>query len=60
MKRKYWMVEKQSDGQYKPVKKIVCEVTGEMSDKSKVWTEIETGKQFFCCRICNHYMFIKM
>lgn len=60
VKKTLWLVERQIDGQYKPIRKITCEVTGEMSDKSKVWTDVETDKQYFCCRICGHYMFVKM
>ena len=39
---------------------ITCEVTGEMSDGSKVWTDIKTGKQYFCFRILGKYGFVKM
>ena len=61
MKRTYFLCVKQKDGQYIPTRKITCEVTGEMNDKqkTKVWTDIETGEQYWCSRICGHYMFYK-
>ena len=38
-------------------RKITCEVTGEMSDGTKVWTEILTGNQYFCHRYHGVYYF---
>ena len=37
--------------------KITCEVTGEMSDGSKVWTDIKTGEQYFLTRMLRKYYF---
>lgn len=37
--------------------KITCEVTGEMADRSKVWTDQKTGKQYFLLRMLGHYYF---
>jgi len=42
-----------------PVRKITCEVTGEMDTGEKVWTDLETGEQYFCCRMLGHWMFYK-
>ena len=44
-------------GEWIPVRKITCEVTGEMNDGAKVWTDIETGEQYFLTRMLGHYMF---
>ena len=37
--------------------KITCEVTGEMADGAKVWTDIETGEQYFLTRMLGKYYF---
>lgn len=43
--------------QWIPAEKITCELTGEMADGSKVWTEVETGEQYFLTRMLGKYMF---
>lgn len=43
--------------QWIPTRKITCEVTGEMSDGAKVWTDIESGEQYFLTRMLGKYMF---
>ncbi len=45
-------------GQWIPTEKITCEVTGEMSDGVKVWTDVETGEQYYLTRMLGKYMFI--
>ena len=40
-----------------PTEKITCEVTGEMSNGAKVWTDVETGEQYFLTRMLGEYMF---
>ena len=40
-----------------PTRKITCEVTGEMNDGAKVWTDVETGEQYFLARLLGKYMF---
>lgn len=60
MKRTYWVLEKTDDPQYmgwKTTKKITCEVSGEMVDGTKVWTDYETGEQYWCTRILGKYYF---
>ena len=58
MKRTYWKVEQLEGGQWTASEKITCEVTGEMNDHTKVWTEIKTGKQYFCFRMKGIYYFM--
>ena len=36
---------------------ITCELTGEMDNGAKVWTDIEDGEQYFLTRIKGRYMF---
>ena len=43
--------------QWTPTEKITCEVTGEMSNGAKVWTDVETGEQYFLTRMLGEYMF---
>ena len=43
--------------QWTPTEKITCEVTGEMSNGAKVWTDVETGEQYFLTRMLGKYMF---
>lgn len=43
--------------QWIPTEKITCEVTGEMSNGAKVWTDVETGEQYFLTRMLGEYMF---
>lgn len=40
--------------------KITCEVTGEMDTGTKVWTDIETGEQYFLTRMLGKYYFYKI
>ena len=58
-----WLIVHQDDGEYSgqwiPTKKITCEVTGEMDTGTKVWTDIETGEQYFLLRMQGKYMFYK-
>lgn len=44
---------------WKEDKKITCECTGEMDTGTKVWTDIETGEQYFLTRMNGKYMFFK-
>ena len=39
--------------------KITCEVSGEMDTGEKVWTELETGEQYFCTRMLGTYYFFQ-
>lgn len=41
------------------IKDITCEVSGEMSDGTKVWTDLESGEQYYLMRIKNKYLFYK-
>ena len=36
---------------------ITCEVTGEMNSGAKVWTDIESGEQYFLSRLFGKYYF---
>ena len=38
---------------------ITCEVTGEMSDGAKIWTDISCGGQFFLGRAAGRFYFYK-
>ena len=44
-------------GEWVATEMITCEVTGEMDTGEKVWTDIETGEQYFLTRMCRHNMF---
>lgn len=44
--------------QWTPGKTITCEVTGEMDDHSKVWTDIEDGEQYCLMRMLGKYNFV--
>ena len=44
---------------WRTVKWITCEVTGEMATGEKVWTDTQTGEQYFCMRVLNKYYFYK-
>jgi hypothetical protein len=62
-KRTYWLMEQfKINGKLYNVasRKITCEVTGEMSDGTKVWTDTETGHQYCCGRVSGHWYFIEM
>ncbi len=48
-----------NDGQWTAGEKITCEVTGEMDDGTKVWSDIETGEQWFLMRMLGRYYFYK-
>ena len=39
--------------------RITCEVTGEMVTGEKVWTDAETGDQYFCIRFYGQYFFCR-
>ena len=39
---------------------ITCEVTGTMSDGSRVWTCADNGKQYSCYRLFGKYFFCAM
>lgn len=60
MKRTCWKLKHLDNGQWTAEEKITCEVTGEMNDNTKVWTETETKKQYFCFRIKGVYYFCEM
>lgn len=45
---------------YEIEKTATCEVTGEMSTGTKVWTEVETGEQYFLTRLDGHYNFFQV
>lgn len=58
MKRTATLIKQAEDGrQWVPVKQITCEVAGEMSDGSKVWSDVDTGEQYFLTRFLGKYMF---
>ena len=44
-------------GEWWPEKTITCELTGVTEHGSNVWTEIETGEQYYLSRMCGHYSF---
>ena len=58
-KRTYWLIKINDDAfhSWTLVQKITCEVSGQMEDGSLVWTDIETGEQYFCSRLLGHYYF---
>lgn len=60
-RRTYWLLEKTNDpafiNGYKADHKITCEVTGEMVDGTKVWTDPTTGEQYWCARLSGVYYF---
>lgn len=58
-RRTYMLIEFNHDryNTFREVRKITCEVTGEMAQGPKVWTDVETGKQYFCSRMLGHYYF---
>ena len=59
-KRTAYLNVRHEDGrQWIPSKKITCECTGEMSTGEKVWTDVETGEQYFLLRMLGKYMFFK-
>ena len=63
MKRTAMKIVKQELTEYgwtwKEEKPITCECTGEMDTGTKVWTDIETGEQYFLTRINGKYSFFK-
>ena len=58
-KRTYWMITINNDycHSWTLVRKITCEVTGQMASGALVWTDVETGEQYFCSRMLGHYYF---
>lgn len=36
---------------------VTCELTGQMDTGENVWTDIETGEQYFLTRLKGRYMF---
>lgn len=59
-KRTYWLAEKVPGSPYHEftaTRKITCEVTGQMADGALIWTDVETGKQYFCFRLLGVYYF---
>ena len=44
---------------WKADKKITCECTGEMDTGAKVWTDTESGEQYFLTRLNGRYSFYK-
>lgn len=59
MRRTAVLIIRQDDGQWIPDRKITCEVTGEMVDGTKIWTDIESGEQYWLTRMLGKYMFFK-
>lgn len=62
-KRTYWLAEFISGSpchEWTATRKITCEVTGQMSDGTLVWTEVETGEQYFCFRMLGTYYFYQV
>lgn len=59
MKKTATLVEIGWDQTYTMIGRITCQVTGEMSDGAKVWTDEETGEQYFLGRIGGFYYFYK-
>lgn len=59
MKRSAQKVKIDSSGKVTFCYKITCMVTGEMCDGRKVWTDLETGEQYFLYKVSNHYIFMK-
>ena len=65
MKRTYTLMEITDDGQWNLLDKITCEVTGEMNDRTKVWTRVDEDgelildEQYFCTRLFGHYYFFQ-
>ena len=45
--------------EWKEYEPITCEVVGEMDTGTKIWQDIETGKQYFAWRIFGKYYFSK-
>lgn len=53
------IVKVENTDEWKEDKKITCECTGEMDTGAKVWTDIESGEQYFLTRLNGKYMFFK-
>ena len=58
MKRTAPKVKWLEGNQWTAGEKITCEVTGEMDTGTKVWTDIESGEQYFLSRMFGQYYFI--
>lgn len=50
MKKTGYVVEIENEKAILTQRQITCEVTGEMSDGTKVWTNIEKEEEQFYCR----------
>lgn len=61
-RRTYWLIKFNNDWRHSfdAVRKITCEVTGEIANGVKVWTDVETGEQYYCSRLLGTYYFYKI
>lgn len=61
MKRTAYLIEEivENVGWKLSENKITCEVIGEMNEKTKVWEDIENGKQYGLLRMLGKYYFYK-